>query len=329
MNGLGVALPYWSDRPATEALQIARSAADAELDELWVGEMDTFDGFALAGALARETDRIRLTVGPLPVGVRSPAALALGVASVAALGERPADIALGLSNRIVVDDFHGRPFSRMVRALGETIDAMKPVLAGERSDFAGTMVHTKGFRLRTDPPGSRIVVGGFGPQVLDVAARKADRVVLIHVTPAQVAAITERLEKAARDAGRPAPGVVVWMMAALGDDPASLDQMSRNLVIYLRQPSYRQSFVDAGFGDLVELSRGGARPSEVLAAIPGEFVDHLAPFGPPETVHARITAHRDAGAEAVCILPSTAHDPGGAGLLGALAAARRTNGGVA
>lgn len=88
-------LPYWLGRPASEALAIAREAERLGYPELWVGEMASFDAFALGGAIARDTQRIALTLGPLALGVRSPVALALGAASVSELGGRPARLALG------------------------------------------------------------------------------------------------------------------------------------------------------------------------------------------------------------------------------------------
>ena len=109
---LSAVLPFWFDRPAEEALEIARAAEESGYDELWVGELATFDAFALAGAIARETRNLRLVVGPLAVGVRSPVALALGIHSVALLGGRAADIALGASTPVIVEGWHGRSWNR-------------------------------------------------------------------------------------------------------------------------------------------------------------------------------------------------------------------------
>ena len=77
-------VPYWLGRPALEALEVARAAEAAGIGALWVGEMLSFDAFALGGALARETS-LHLTVGPLAVGVRTPVGIAMGVASLQAL----------------------------------------------------------------------------------------------------------------------------------------------------------------------------------------------------------------------------------------------------
>ena len=86
---LSVSLGLWQDRPAEEALLTARAADDLGYPELWVGEMATYDAFALATAIGLATTRIRLTVGPLAVAVRDPMMIAMGAASVAGLTASP------------------------------------------------------------------------------------------------------------------------------------------------------------------------------------------------------------------------------------------------
>ena len=63
-----VVLPYWLDRPAEEALAIADAAAAAGFTRLWIGEMATFDAFALATAIGLRAPRLRLSIGPLAIG---------------------------------------------------------------------------------------------------------------------------------------------------------------------------------------------------------------------------------------------------------------------
>src|SRR4051794_21243698 len=43
---IAVVLPYWPDRPAGEALEVATAADELGFDELWIGEMATYDAFA-------------------------------------------------------------------------------------------------------------------------------------------------------------------------------------------------------------------------------------------------------------------------------------------
>ncbi|MCU1639933.1 MAG: hypothetical protein JWN03_208 [Nocardia sp.] len=145
---LSVSLPYWQDRDPLDALLVAEAADKLGFDRLWIGEMATFDAFALATAIGQAPGRIPLCIGPLAVAVRSPATIAMGVASVAALTGRPVDIALGTSSTVVVRDWHGRERQRTAVHLEESARIVRRLLDGEKADFDGTVERIRGYRLR-------------------------------------------------------------------------------------------------------------------------------------------------------------------------------------
>ena len=58
-----VALPFWLDRPDEEALDVALAAREAHFDTLWIGEMATYDAFALATAVGHRAPGMRLKIG--------------------------------------------------------------------------------------------------------------------------------------------------------------------------------------------------------------------------------------------------------------------------
>jgi len=267
------------------------------LEEVWIGEMATFDAFALAGAVARATVRIRVVVGPLPVATRSPAALAMGVNSISILGGRPADLALGASTPTVVAGWHGRVWGDQVGLVNAALDEVRLLLAGERAG--------RGFRLRSPAgAGTQIAVAAFGPRMLRLAAPRADRVVFNIVTPAQVRRLTR------------APGLppaTVWVPGALDPGPAAMEQLRRELAVYLAQPGYGEMFSEAGFGDVVEAARAGGRPE-----VPEALVLAVSALGGKTQLEARIEEYHSAGADTVAVVPATAEDPGGERLLRAL-----------
>jgi len=308
---LGLAVPLWSSRPATEVLAVAREALAADLPEVWVGEMSTFDAFAVAAAaLGGRQSPSRITVGPVPVGVRDPASLAMGIATVAAAAGRPADIALGAATRDVVTAWHGRPFDHVSERTAETIAALRPVLDGNRSNFDGRHVSTRSFRVGFDVSDSRIAVAAFGARMLEVAATSSDRVVLNFVTPERVTEICARVASAAEHAARPAvPEVVVWTMASFTGNPEALAHIAYNIAIYLRLPSYAQMFEQAGFGEFVSLAQQVSF-SELVALLPRSLVSHFVPIGSEADVARRVSEYHAAGAHTVCLVPTTADDPG-------------------
>lgn len=308
---IAAVVPYWLDRPPMEALEVARAAESAECTEIWVGEMVTFDAFALAGAIARETDRIGIVCGPLPVGVRSPAALALGTASVTWLGGRPAHLALGASTPAVVSGFHGRPWEAHLATTAETVDVLRTLFAGERALHDGPRVRSMGFKVREPMPGAEIAVAAFGPAMTRLAARCADRVVVNILPPTACADVVEAVASEAEAAGRPAPGVTAWVPAASNPGEATLAQLRRQLAVYLGQPGYGEMFAKEGYADLVQRARSGARGRELADAIPDDFLRRVCALGDAGELRARLDEYARAGVETVAVVPATADDPGG------------------
>ena len=319
---LGVVMPFWLDRPDEEAVEIAIAAERAGIETAWVGEMASFDAFALATAIGLQTERMRLKVGPLAIGVRSPVAIALGIASVATLTGRPVDVALGASSPAIVSGWHDRPWAALAPRMRETLPALRAILDGERADLDGEHVRAHGFKLRRPQPLASITVAAFGPAMTRVAARHADEVVLNLVTPEHVARVRARVDAQASAAGRPAPRLAVWLPVALNPGEQSRAQSAGQLAVYLAPPGYGELFAELGFGELVERARGGARRAELADAIPLELLAMIGAIGSADQIAARIAAYRDAGADHLAVVPSTAEDPAGERVLGALAGLR-------
>ncbi|MGI5498793.1 LLM class F420-dependent oxidoreductase [Lentzea sp. CA-135723] len=301
MSSVGVVTPFWLDRPPVEALDIAIAANDTGFGTLWIGEMATFDAFALATAAGLRTSRISLKIGPLAVGVRSPVALALGLSTVVATTGRPAALALGASSPRIVTGWHGREWEP-VRRMKETIRDTRALLDGNR---------VSGFRLQQPVPGTPISVAAFGPAMTRVAAADGDEVVLNLVSAGHVAEVRTRL---ATSQPLPPP-LAVWITAALDPGPATLRQLRSQLAVYLAPPGYGEMFTALGHGDLVDEARQGRPRTELADAIPLDLLDQVGAIGSARTIADRVTEYHEAGAAHVGLVPATAEDPAGRRLL--------------
>ncbi len=301
----------WLDRPPEEALHTAVLADRLGYAELWIGETATWDAFALATAIGLATDRIAMTVGPLAVGVRDPAMIAMGAASVASLTRRKVGVALGTSGATLVEEWHGRSHSRAATALEESARAVATLMRGHRASGDGEVVHTSGFRLRLAPPGGPLTVAALGDRAVAAAAAHADRMVANLVTPEQAADLRHRLDAAAAKAGRPVPKLVAWLPAAVDPTPESYAQLIWSLVPYLSAPGYGDLLAEAGFTEAVELARAGTSPRDLLPALPLEMAGTIGLAGDATAVRARLSAYADAGVDEVAVVPVTGGDPGG------------------
>jgi alkanesulfonate monooxygenase SsuD/methylene tetrahydromethanopterin reductase-like flavin-dependent oxidoreductase (luciferase family) len=270
-RALGAVMPYWLDRDDAEAVDIALAAQRAGIETVWVGEMASFDAFALATAIGLQAGRVRIKVGPL------------------------------------------------APRMSETLTALRSILDGQRAQFGGQHVRAHGFKLRQRQPATSITVAAFGPAMTRVAARQADEVVLNLVTADHVARVRDRNDAAAGEVGRPRPRLAVWVAGALDPGARSIAQLAGQVAVYLGAPGYGEQFARLGFGTLVEQARAGARRAELSAAVPVELIEQVTAIGSAAEIGTRIAAYHDAGADHVGVVPSTAEDPAGSGVLEALA----------
>ncbi len=316
---LSVVTPLWQDRPPAENLAVAQLAEALGYSELWIGEMATYDAFALATAIGLQTERIGLNIGPLAVSVRSPATIAMGAASVADLCGRAPKIALGASSNVVVEEWHGRERARTATHMDETARILRTLLDGDKANFKGKLARCQGYRLRLDPVATPITIAAFSPAAVRAAARRADRMLLNMVTPQSLAALRQQLATAAAAAGRPAPPIAVWLPCAVDPAADTLLQRKRGIVGYLAAPGYGEMMAAAGFADLVDYARTRPHPKELLEAMPDALIATLGLLGDSAAVKDRIAAYADAGADEVCLVPATAGDEAGRQTLAALA----------
>lgn len=315
---LEVLAPFWLDRPDGEAVEIAVEAWRNGFGAMWLGEMATFDAFALATAVGLRTPGLPLKIGPLAVGVRSPVALALGLASVATLTGAHADLALGASSPEIVSGWHDRPWAPVAPRARETVEAVRSLLAGERAAYSGEHVRAHGFRLRQPQRDAKISLAAFGPRMTRVAAARADEIVLNLVTPQRVAEVRAIVDSEASARKRPPPEIAVWVTVARDPGGATLAQMAAQIALYLRPPGYGEMFTELGFGSLVERARAGAKRSELAQQITPELLGEVCAVGSESEIRARLASYRTAGASSIAIAPATAEDPAGRRLLAAL-----------
>ena len=122
---ISVVLGQWLDRPLAADLEIALLADELGYPELWVPEMAKADAPALATLIAARTEQIELTLGPLPVTVRSSVQIAIALQTVSLVG-RNVHVALGTSSSLVAR-WHGRSRKEAAARLDATRREDPPV----------------------------------------------------------------------------------------------------------------------------------------------------------------------------------------------------------
>lgn len=202
-------------RSAAESVAIATAAEAAGFAELWLSEDYCERGaFAVAGAIAAVTSRLRVGLGVVNPWTRHPVLLAMETAALDEIAPGRVLLGLGASNARWIQDWLGIPFQRPITRLRECTEVVRDLLAGRHVRRAAC-----GYELDValDVPARPqipVVLGVKGPKALAVAADVADGVFLSALSaPAYVRWARER-------AGGAAAQVSAYVMFSCGDDAA-------------------------------------------------------------------------------------------------------------
>jgi F420-dependent oxidoreductase-like protein len=146
----------------------------------------------------------------------------------------------------------------------EYLSILMPLLHDRRVSFEGETLKTIGqVQLQGDVAPPPVVVAALAPKMLAIAGAMADGTITWMTGINTVGDhIVPRITKAAAEAGRPAPRVVVMLPVSVTDDEAGARERAANaFVIYGQLPSYRAM-----------LDREGAEPADVAIIGNADYV---------------------------------------------------------
>ncbi len=247
---------------------IIRQAERAEAEgfaALWYPSAVLGDPLAPIAAAGRATTTLELGTAVLQTYACHPVLQAnRAAATVAAIGApRRFTLGVGPSHEPLVEGMLGYSYDHPGRHTEEYVEVLTRLLRGETVQFQG-----EDFRVQaTAPPlleGVEIpvLVSALGPRLLRVAGQyAAGTITWMANTVAVRDHIAPRIRRAASDAGRPDPRIVVGFPVAVHDDVAEAQSVAaEQFTIYGQLPNYQHI-----------LERGGvSSPAE--AAIVGDEV---------------------------------------------------------
>jgi len=296
---------------ARRVLAMARQMDQLGYRSVWLSENRVLDAISMSGAIAATTD-LEVGTGIVPVFSRTPAVLAMTAASISRLsGGKPMHLGIGAGGQVTVERWHGVPFQDTVATTEETIDIVKQALAGEKTDVDGSTRRSHGFSIAEGPDfAAYVYVGGMGPKMLDLAARKADGLIVTWLSPRILTDFSKRFAESVVDAGRDPQQVQLVPRAyvAVCDDPAAAREgVRRELVEYLISPPYGKYFSSVGFGEEVAAARAGYEArnrQQAVAGVSDALVDEVLICGrTPDEIAEPLRAYFASGADHVMVQP--------------------------
>ena len=222
---------------------------------------DAINALSIAG---RETSKIELGTSVVPIQPRHPVALAQQALTAATACGSRFTLGVGLSHKVMIEDMLGLSYDKPGKHMQEYLAVLMPLLRGERVNYAGEQYNVNtGVDIEDAPQPVRVLLAALGPMMLRLAGAETDGTITWltglntlekHIVPS--------INKAARDAGRPAPRIVAGLPMLLTSDPdAARATLAGYLKFYEALPSYRAM-----------LDREGAAGPADVAIVGGENV---------------------------------------------------------
>jgi len=205
----------------------AREAEGLGYSSFWVNHPGPIDGLAALGHAARETRRIEIGIGVIPLHTRGPESIAEGVRANALPLDR---LLLGV----------GSPNPASLRRVREGIAALRGQLA------------------------TRLVVAALGPQMCRLAGEIADGVLFNWLTPEHARVAGDWVRAGAMAAGRKPPKIWAYVRFALG--PAGCAKLTEEGDRYAGIPAYAAHFERMGVKP-VETAIAAQSPAEIAPAL--------------------------------------------------------------
>ncbi|MBX7431763.1 TIGR03564 family F420-dependent LLM class oxidoreductase [Mycobacterium sp. Y57] len=281
---------------------------DEGFPRVWMSQMPYEPDLLTILAIAlREVDTIEAASGVVPIQNQHPMHMAQQALTVSQASGGRFTLGLGMTHAAVTEGMWGIPWDKPVRRLGEYLDGLLPLLAGEPANAVGETVTTRGALVIPDAPRPDVYIAALGPQMLRLAGRRTAGTCTWMTGPTTLRDhVSPTLRQAAADAGRPdgAVRVVAALPVAVTDDvDAVRRQAAENFAVYGTLPSYRAMLDREGYVGPEDAAIIGdedtvaGRLDELAAAGVDEFVG--AAFDPSDEGRARTRAllrSKDSGA---------------------------------
>src|SRR6266851_706424 len=202
MERLGIAV---SGGPGpTDIVRLVRLAEELGYESAWVAEGHGGDQFAILGACAAATKRIKLGTAISSVFVRSAPTIAMAAATVDHLSGGRFILGLGSSHKVQVEGEHGIAFGQAIPRLRDTVAIVRALLRDGVVSHKGEVITIERFELWFTPLRKQmpIYLAALFPTMLQIAGELAEGILLTYPTLESGRRAAENVAIGARRAGR-------------------------------------------------------------------------------------------------------------------------------
>jgi F420-dependent oxidoreductase-like protein len=239
--GIGVGDLGEGGPSVSRVVEQVRRAAGLGFASAWMPQLFNLDALTALAVAGAQVPGIELGTAVIPTYPRHPMMLASqALTTQSATGNRLV-LGIGLSHQIVIESMFGFSFDKPARHMSEYLSILLPLLHAGAVQFTGETLKAAGSVKISDATAPPVLLAALAPRMLRLAGERADGTITWMTGPETVADhIAPSITKAAADAGRPAPRVVVGLPVCVTVDvEAARQRAAQTFQVYGQLPSYR------------------------------------------------------------------------------------------
>jgi F420-dependent oxidoreductase-like protein len=248
---------------------VAQAARAHELGvkHVWLAQQLNYDAISLAALVGAAVPGLGVGTSVVPINPRHPLIIGQLAQTAQAATHGNFSLGLGLGARLVERPAFGRDWTNVITRLREHLTILRSVFDTGSVDFHGDEISaspTWPVQVAGGTP-VPVYVAAMGPKALQVTGELADGTIPYLAGPRTIGEfIVPTINKAAAQAGRPAPRVIVAVPVQLSADVENARAAAaQQLSFYEAIPSYRKVIAREGIDNIVDLAAIGTEKTVV------------------------------------------------------------------
>lgn len=274
--------------PAAELVQQVVDEENDGFECSWFGQIFGADSLTVIAMAGQRTSRIQIGTAVIPTYTRHPWAMAQQAMTVQAATNSRFTLGIGPSHQVIVESMWGLSYEKPARHVKEYLSVLLPLVRTGRVAFNGDVYRTTG---AIEVPGIQplpVIISALAPMMLKIAGTMADGTATWMTGPKTIAThVVPGVTAAAKEAGKPAPRIVVGLPIAVSEDVvAAREAAGKAFQIYGGLPNYKRMLDKEGAAGPADVAIVGDE-AQVEQQIRGlasagatDFVAPIFPVGP-------------------------------------------------
>lgn len=295
-----------------DTIALLQWAEASGISDAWFSDTGAPDTLTQIAAVGHHTKSLRIGVAVTPVYTRSPSVLAASAHVISQVIPGRFVMGLGSSSQTIMGQWNGIPLDKPLTRVKETAQLVRTMLSGEKTNFQGDTVYSRGY---TQPPCENpppIYIGALRPKMIEMAASVGDGVIFNLWPKGALPRMMDAVKRGAELAGKDWQSIEVVnrAMVLCTDDKESARAMFRIAFgPYYATPVYNKFLAWAGYEDAAAtIAEGWAEKDreKTASALTDELIDEIAILGTEDEIRQRIREDAAGGVHTHIIAPMAA-----------------------